>query len=45
VIAELLEPVIRHWLDNNLPRMVEKVVREEVARSLAAERAAPKADA
>jgi uncharacterized protein len=46
VIAELLEPVIRHWLDNNLQRMVEKVVREEVARLLAAERAAvPKADA
>lgn len=48
VIAELLEPVIRHWLDNNLPGMVEKVVREEVARALAAERASapiPQADA
>ncbi len=41
-IAELLEPVIRNWLDTNLPRMVEKVVREEVARAIAAERAAPK---
>jgi cell pole-organizing protein PopZ len=41
VIAELLEPVIRHWLEDNLPRMVEKVVREEVARAIAAERAAP----
>jgi cell pole-organizing protein PopZ len=39
-IAELLEPVIRHWLDDNLPRMVEKVVREEVARAIAAERGA-----
>jgi hypothetical protein len=44
VIAELLDPVIRHWLDSNLPRLVEKVVREEVARSLAAERPSPKAD-
>jgi cell pole-organizing protein PopZ len=31
--------VIRHWLDTNLPHMVEKVVREEVARAIAAERA------
>jgi cell pole-organizing protein PopZ len=43
VVGELLEPVIRHWLETNLPRMVEKVVREEVARALAAERRAPKA--
>jgi cell pole-organizing protein PopZ len=43
VVGELLEPVIRHWLENNLPRMVEKVVREEVARAIAADRAAPKA--
>jgi cell pole-organizing protein PopZ len=43
VVGELLEPVIRHWLENNLPRMVEKVVREEVARAIAADRVAPKA--
>jgi cell pole-organizing protein PopZ len=43
VVGELLEPVIRHWLESNLPRMVEKVVREEVARAIAAERPAPKA--
>jgi cell pole-organizing protein PopZ len=43
VVGELLEPVIRHWLETNLPRMVEKVVRDEVARALAAERRAPKA--
>ena len=42
VVGELLEPVIRHWLETNLPRMVEKVVRDEVARALAAERRAPK---
>ncbi len=43
VIAGLLEPVIRHWLDSNLPRLIEKVVREEVVKAIAAERAAPKA--
>jgi len=41
-IAELLEPVIRNWLDTNLPRLVEKVVREEVVKAIAAERGAPK---
>ena len=43
VIGELLEPVIGQWLETNLPRMVEKVVRDEVARAIAAERRAPKA--
>ena len=42
VIGELLEPVIRQWLETNLPRMVEEVVREEVARAIAAERSTPK---
>jgi cell pole-organizing protein PopZ len=41
-IAELLEPVIRNWLDSNLPRLAEKVIREEVARAIAAEREVPK---
>jgi cell pole-organizing protein PopZ len=38
VIGELLEPVIRQWLEANLPRLVEEVVRKEVARAIAAER-------
>jgi len=38
VIAELLEPVIRQWLEANLPRLVEEVVRKEVARAIAVER-------
>ena len=42
VIGELLEPVIRQWLEANLPRMVEEAVREEVARAIAAEPRAPK---
>jgi cell pole-organizing protein PopZ len=37
-IAEILEPVIRNWLDSNLPRMVEKVIREEVGKAIAVER-------
>jgi cell pole-organizing protein PopZ len=34
MIAQLLEPVLVRWLDDNLPRMIEKVVRAEVARAL-----------
>ena len=37
-IARLLEPVLRQWLDSNLPQMIEGVVRDEVARALRAER-------
>jgi cell pole-organizing protein PopZ len=33
MIGQLIEPVIRNWLDANLARLVEKVVREEVARA------------
>ena len=43
MVAELLEPVIRQWLNNNLPRLIEKAVREEVARVVAAEREVKKA--
>jgi cell pole-organizing protein PopZ len=43
VIAEMLEPAIRQWLQAQLPRMIESVVREEVARAVAAEREAGKA--
>ena len=42
VVAGLLEPVIRQWLQANLPRLIEKAVREEVVRALAAERDAAK---
>jgi cell pole-organizing protein PopZ len=42
-IGELLEPVIRQWLQANLPRLVEEMVRTEVARVLATDRGmAPK---
>ena len=33
MIGKMLEPLIRNWLEANLPRLVEKVVREEVARA------------
>jgi cell pole-organizing protein PopZ len=42
VVGQLLEPVIRQWLHSNLPRLIEKAVREEVMRALAAERDAAK---
>ena len=35
MIAQLLEPVLVRWLDTNLPRMIEGVVRTEVDRVLA----------
>jgi cell pole-organizing protein PopZ len=35
MIAQLLEPVLVRWLDTNLPRMIETVVRAEVDRALA----------
>lgn len=33
-IIELLRPMIRQWLDDNMPRMVEKALRVEMAASL-----------
>lgn len=42
MVAELLEPVIRQWLQSNLPRLIEKAVREEVAKAVAAERPSTK---
>jgi len=33
-IIELLRPMIRQWLDENMPRMVEKALRIELAASL-----------
>jgi cell pole-organizing protein PopZ len=43
MIAQLLEPVLVRWLDENLPRMIEQVVRQEVSRALAASRPTEKA--
>jgi len=35
-IIELLRPMIRQWLDDNMPRMVEQALRIELAASLQA---------
>jgi uncharacterized protein len=29
---ELLHPMLKQWLDENLPRIVEQLVREEIER-------------
>ncbi|WP_423603799.1 DUF2497 domain-containing protein [Sphingomonas sp. MS122] len=36
VVRELLRPMLREWLDANLPRMVEEMVQREIARITAA---------
>jgi uncharacterized protein len=33
-VAELLRPMLRQWLDANMPRIVEKALRVEIAESL-----------
>lgn len=38
-VAELLRPMLRQWLDNNMPRIVERALRVELAAS-----AKPKVD-
>ncbi len=32
VVEDLLRPMLKGWLDNNLPQMVERLVREEIER-------------
>lgn len=32
VVEDLLRPMLRSWLDENLPQMVERMVREEIER-------------
>ncbi len=29
---EMLKPMLREWLDDNLPTLVERMVREEIER-------------
>ena len=36
---ELLRPIIREWLDDNLPPLVERLVREELERAVSGRRA------
>lgn len=32
LVQEMLKPILKDWLDTNLPTMVEELVREEIAR-------------
>ena len=32
VVREMLRPLLKQWLDDNLPQIVEASVREEVER-------------
>lgn len=32
LVQELLKPMLKEWLDENLPKMVERLVREEIER-------------
>lgn len=32
IMKELLRPMVKSWLDNNLPAVVERLVREEISR-------------
>jgi cell pole-organizing protein PopZ len=32
LVKEMLRPMLQHWLDNNLPTMVERLVRQEIER-------------
>jgi cell pole-organizing protein PopZ len=32
LVREMLKPMLRAWLDENLPRIVEDMVEREVAR-------------
>lgn len=34
LVAELLRPMLRQWLDENMPRIVEKALRIELANGL-----------
>jgi cell pole-organizing protein PopZ len=33
-VADLLRPLLREWLENNMPRIVENALRIEVAESV-----------
>jgi cell pole-organizing protein PopZ len=32
LVAEMLQPMLKEWLDDNLPPLVERLVREEIER-------------
>ena len=32
LVKEMLRPMLKAWLDDNLPKLVEKIVRAEIER-------------
>jgi hypothetical protein len=32
MVREMLRPMVKEWLDDNLPTMVERLVRDEIQR-------------
>jgi cell pole-organizing protein PopZ len=32
LVKDMLKPMLKNWLDDNLPTMVERLVREEIER-------------
>jgi cell pole-organizing protein PopZ len=32
MVEEILRPMLKTWLESNLPQMVERMVREEIER-------------
>jgi cell pole-organizing protein PopZ len=32
LVKDMMQPMLRHWLDDNLPVLVERLVREEIER-------------
>jgi uncharacterized protein len=32
LVSEMLQPMLREWLDDNLPNLVERIVQEEIQR-------------
>jgi uncharacterized protein len=32
LVKDMLRPMLQHWLDNNLPTLVERLVRQEIER-------------
>ena len=32
IAEEMIRPMLQDWLDNNLPTLVERLVREEIER-------------
>jgi cell pole-organizing protein PopZ len=32
IVKDMMQPMLRHWLDDNLPVLVERLIREEIER-------------